>query len=91
MGLHLHLRVNIKKIKAEDWESAWTESLDALNRFPLPLCRLGSETINGGKRLVYACDLRINQGQNDEGWKLEGDLMSGKRGETFFLNRHLSW
>lgn len=91
MGLHLHLRVNFKKIKAEDWESAWTDSLDALHRFPLPLCRLGAETINGRRRLIYARDLRINPGHNDEGWKMEGDLMSGKRGETFCLNRNLSW
>ena len=91
MGLYLHLHVNIKKIKAEDWESAWTESLDALNRFPLPLCRLGAETINGRRRLAYVRDLRINPGQDDEGWKMEGDLLSGKRGETFFLYRHLSW
>jgi hypothetical protein len=90
MGLYLHLHVNIKKIQAEDWESAWMESLDLLQRFPLPLCRLDAETINGRRRLVYACDLRINPGQDDEGWKMEGDLLSGKRGETFFLYRHLS-
>lgn len=91
MGLYLHLHVNINKIKAEDWESAWTESLDLLQRFPLPLCRLGAETINGRRRLVYARDLRINQGQSDEAWKVEGDLLSGKRGETFLLYRHLPW
>ena len=90
MGLNINLVINFKGIAPEAWENTWLESLDILQRFPIPLARHSIEQKNGQKRHVYTRKLILDKGSPKECWYLEGDLLSGQFSETFDLYRHLS-
>lgn len=89
MGLFLSFYLNFDTVTDAEWELAYQDSLQWLQRFPIPLTRLEEESLLGEKRLVWTTDLEKNKDTQDEAWDVIGDNISFKRAENFTLYRYL--
>ncbi len=89
MGLFVHLIINFNGIESKEWEAAYLESVELLDKFPAPLMRLKVEEIDDHKRYVSTANIRDNVDIENERWEIAGDLTSYKRAESFVLYRNL--
>ncbi|HLP60043.1 MAG TPA: hypothetical protein VK186_14475 [Candidatus Deferrimicrobium sp.] len=87
MGLFVLLYFNFNGVEPHQWENVYNESKTLLDRFPIDLIRYKPEIKYGHKRGVFTTDLVANPGQDDEFWRVDGDLVSGRTAETFMLSK----
>lgn len=85
MGLFVLLYFNFNGVEPEQWEKVYDESKTLLNRFPIELMRYTPEVKYGHKRGVFTANLVANPGKDDEFWRVDGDMVSGRTAETFML------
>lgn len=88
MGLFIRLYFNFNGVEPGQWEKVYDESKMLLERFPLELMRYKTEVKYGLKRGVFTADLVANKGKKDEFWRVDGDMLSRKRAETFMLYKN---
>lgn len=88
MGLYINLVVNFDDIDDKKWEKTYEESVEMLQKFPIPLIRLEYEEINGSKRIVATEDIVQDKGLETEHWHICGDWESEQRAESFLLYRY---
>lgn len=88
MGLFIFTHIQ-PDISQKQWEPVYNESLEILNKFPIPLLRYSIETINESKRRVFTTDLVANRGTEDEYWYIFGDGYSHQRAEDFRLHKYI--
>lgn len=87
MGLYICLYFNFNGVEPQQWEEVYEESKILLDRFPIDLIRYKPEKKYGLKRGVFTTKLVAAPGKDDEFWRVDGDLLSGKRAETFILHK----
>ena len=68
-----------------DWESAWQQTCKILRNYPVPLMALKWTETPHGKRVMYSRQAVVQESH----WRVEGDAVSRRTGETFMLQRHL--
>ena len=85
MGLFVLLYFNFNGVEPGQWENVYDESKTLLNHFPIELMRYTPETKYGHKRGVFTANLVANPGKDDEFWRVDGDMVSGRTAETFML------
>jgi hypothetical protein len=89
MGLGVGLNIQPDRIDAERWEAVWLTSLQLLDRFPGPLAAHVVDERHQCRH-VLTPRLLFQRGTRDEHWKVDGDLASGRMGESYYLYRHLT-
>ncbi|MCX6880268.1 MAG: hypothetical protein NTW21_41655 [Verrucomicrobia bacterium] len=69
-----------------DWESAWQQTCIILRSYPVPLMALKWADTIYGKRVMYSRQAVVQENH----WRVEGDAVSRRTGETFMLQRQLN-
>jgi hypothetical protein len=88
MGLYVRLNIQPDRIDAERWEAVWLTSLQLLEHFPGPLAAQIVDEQHQSRH-VLTPRIHFQTGTNEEHWKVDGDLGSGRMGESYCLYRHL--
>lgn len=81
--------LNFDNVTKSQWEEAYAETLEMLQKFPIPLFCRKIKKRKGGKRMVFSTDLLRYRGKPNEQWDVLGDLLSMKYAENFVFERHL--
>ena len=90
MGLFVSLYARQQEIGEEAWTRVFDESLELLKNYPLPLIGLKGEETKWGKRLMFSPVGFRKDDKFGEYWRVEGDSLSGRRAESFILQRHFT-
>lgn len=86
MGVSLFLEALPEKINKREWEKVYLETLKLVRAYPFSM--LKEIDIHGEK--VPAISLAVEQEDENRYWKISGDFVSMKRGETFMLYKDLN-
>lgn len=90
MGIYVGLDVMPNKIKQEDWQKVFEETMQLIQAYPFAM--LKEENVDGFKRLVLdRAEVQYVEGYGAEEkyWKINGDLESKETGEGFTLFSNL--
>lgn len=90
MGLYIYLYARQQEIGEEAWAQVFDESLELLKCYPLPLIGLKGAETKWGKRLMFSPVEFRKDDHFGEYWRVEGDSLSGRRAESFILQRQFS-
>lgn len=85
IGLYIYTSIEAD-IDPCAWQELWDESLAVLRSFPLPLVRLSWQNRRGIDILGLSTELQADTDDRSV-WRIDGDLLSRRRMETFDLSR----
>ena len=87
LGAYIHLHVS-PFIDSDQWAEVWDETLCILENYPIPLMRIAGDDDLGTRRWMLSHQLSAEDPSDGRFWRIDGDFISGRRGETFDLYRH---